>query len=88
MKSDDYLQKEYNMLSQRLTTEEELEAYKILQQELVEEILNDVLVLIDGYGELDDSIDLIDRETNQSLRAGGELHDGFMTFLYEDEQEE
>ncbi|MEH7439330.1 hypothetical protein V7182_17800 [Neobacillus drentensis] len=41
--------------------------------------------LIDGYGSLKYAVDLIDKETKQSLRAKIELHDGFMNYIYENE---
>jgi hypothetical protein len=37
--------------------------------------------MIDGYGDLEYEVDLIDRKTKQPIRSGTELHDGFATYL-------
>jgi len=41
--------------------------------------------LIDGYGSLKHAVDLIDKETKQSLREKIEQHDSFMKYIYENE---
>ncbi|WP_316569394.1 hypothetical protein [Neobacillus sp. YIM B06451] len=61
---------------------------KEAQNEIIEAVLYSVMEMIDGYNDnLTFSLDLIDKDTKQSLKEGIELHDQFMNYLYEAEKE-
>ncbi|QYR22716.1 histidine kinase [Paenibacillus sp. sptzw28] len=75
----------YKLLQEKLKSEDDLNAISIIQNELVEAVIYRIMELIDGYSDLKYSVDLIDKDTKKSLREVGELHDGFMNYLYEHE---
>lgn len=77
----------YKFLQEKLKSEDDLNAITVIQNELVETVIYRIMELIDGYGDLNYPVDLIDKDTNKSLRDVGELHDGFMNYLYEHEGE-
>ncbi|WP_291582327.1 hypothetical protein [Clostridium sp. UBA6640] len=56
-----------------------------LMKDLVVDVIADLMVLIDGYGQLSYKLDLINRETKSSIRNGIELHDKVMEFIYYNE---
>lgn len=82
------LKEEYELLHKKLSTDEEVRAFSKVQNEVVETVIYRMMEMIDGYGTLPYSVDLIDLEKNESLRKCGELHDGFMNYLYEHEDQE
>jgi hypothetical protein len=82
------LKDEYKLLQSKLNSEEEIKAFTKVQNEVVESVIYRIMEMIDGYGSLAYSVDLIDKEKNESLRKSGELHDGFMNYLYESEKQE
>ncbi|MDN7240974.1 histidine kinase [Planococcus sp. N028] len=82
------LVEEYELLHRKLNSEEDKKAFSKVQNEVVETVIYRVMEMIDGYGSLPFSVDLIDKEKNESLRKSGELHDGFMNHLYENEKQE
>lgn len=58
------------------------------QNDLITSVLYSVMELIDGYNDdLPFPIDLLDKETNQSLKGDTELHDNFMNYIYEVEKD-
>jgi hypothetical protein len=58
------------------------------QNEIIESVLYSVMELIDGYNEnINFPIDLIEKDTGQSLKGDIQLHDKFMDFLNEVENE-
>lgn len=81
------LESEYKHLQSKMFSKEDLECVKRVQNELVEEVIENIMVLIDGYGDLDFTLDLIDRDSKESLRENIELHDAFMDYIAEKEQE-
>ncbi len=82
------LKEEYKLLHSKLNSNEEIKAFSKVQNEVVEIVIYRIMEMIDGYGSLPYSVDLIDKEKNESLRKSGELHDGFMNYLYENEKQE
>lgn len=79
--------KAFKFLQEKLNSEEDLNAITVIHNELVETVIYSIMELIDGYGDLKYQVDLIDKDNNKSLRDVGELHDGFMSYLYEHEGE-
>lgn len=77
----------YRYLRNKLNSEEDLEALTVIQNEVIEEVVYRIMEMIDGYGNLNFEIDIIDRETNQSLRDGIQLHDKFMDYSYYENQD-
>ena len=75
----------YKLLRNKFSSEEDLEAITVIQNELVKTVIYHIMEMIDGYGGLSFEVDLIDKETKQSLRDGIEFHDKFMDYLYENE---
>lgn len=58
------------------------------QNEIIESVLYSVLELIDGYSDnISFPIDLIDKATGQSLKGGVQLHDKFIDYLNEVEDD-
>ncbi|MFC4323297.1 hypothetical protein [Litchfieldia salsa] len=54
------------------------------QNEIIESVLYSVMELIDGYNDdLGFAVDLIEKDTGQSLKGNIELHDKFMDYLNE-----
>ncbi|WP_088103073.1 hypothetical protein [Halalkalibacter urbisdiaboli] len=54
------------------------------QNEIIESVLYSVMELIDGYNDnLSFPIDLIEKDSGQSLKGDTELHDKFMDYLNE-----
>lgn len=80
------LEEEYKSLQSKLNSEEEIKAFLKVQNEVVETAIYRIMEMIDGYGTLQYPIDLVDKENRVSLREAGELHDGFMNYLYEHEE--
>jgi hypothetical protein len=76
------LKNEISLLQKKIRTDEEVEALKRIQSDIIENVILDILTMIDGYGNLEYEVDLVDRKTKQPIRSGTELHDGFATYLY------
>jgi len=58
------------------------------QNEIIETVIYEILELIDGYNaDIGFSLDLIKKGTGQSLKGNTELHDKFMDYLSEVENE-
>jgi hypothetical protein len=76
------LKNEISLLQKKIKTDEEVEALKRIQSDIIENVILDILTMIDGYGNLEYEVDLVDRKTKQPIRNGTELHDGFATYLY------
>ena len=72
-----------------INTIEKQEIFKQLQLEILGETIYRVMELIDGYDDgLKYEIDIIDKETKQSLRDGIQFHDAFMNYIYENEEDD
>lgn len=82
------LKEEYMLLQSKLNSEEVIKAFYKIQNEVVETVIYRIMEMIDGYGTLPYSVDLVDKENKNSLREAGELHDGFMNYLYENEDQD
>ncbi|MEG0641854.1 MAG: hypothetical protein RR515_04580 [Clostridium sp.] len=83
--NETHLKSEYEHLQSKMLSEKDIECVKRIQNELVEAVIENIMVLIDGYGDLDFTLDLIDRDSNESLRENIELHDAFMTYIENEE---
>ncbi len=58
------------------------------QNEIIESVLYSIMELIDGYNdELSFPIDLIEKDTGKSLKGDIELHDKFIDYLNEVEND-
>jgi hypothetical protein len=68
----------------KLESEVEKLNIKEQQNEIIESVIYSILEMIDGYDDnLNFNLDLIDKETNMSLKAGIELHDKFIDYITE-----
>lgn len=72
--------KEFEYLENKIDINE-IEALKKIQNELIEMVIYQIIELVDGYGKIDFKLDLVDRETGESVRGKIELHDKFMDYL-------
>jgi hypothetical protein len=75
------LKNEISLIQNKIKTNEEIEALKKIQSDIIEDVIIDILTMIDGYGDLEYEVDLVDRKTKQPIRNGNELHDGFASYL-------
>lgn len=55
--------------------------FKNILYDITFETICDVMTLIDGYGNDNVQLDLIDRKSGESLRTGIELHDKCVDYL-------
>lgn len=81
------LKKEYTLLKQKLTTDEEITAFRNVQNELVETVIYRIMEMIDGYGDLPYEVDLIIKDS-ESLKGNIQLHDQFINYVSSEEKEE
>jgi hypothetical protein len=81
------LEKEYKYLQSKLTTDEEIKYFKKIQNEIIGTVIYQIMELIDGYGDLEFEVDIINKGTKRSLRKDIELHDSFMNYLIEYEKD-
>jgi hypothetical protein len=75
------LKNEISLIQNKIKTGEEIEALKRIQSDIIDDVILDILTMIDGYGNLEYEVDLVDRKTKEPIRIGTELHDGFATYL-------
>lgn len=80
---------EYKILQAKLISQEELNAYYKIQNEIIQGVIHSILVMIDGGDELADKylIDIVDRETRESLQKETVLHEEFYGYLLDIEEE-
>lgn len=80
---------EYKILQTKLISQEELYAYCKVQNEIIQGVIHSILVMINGGDELADKylIDLVDRETRESLQKETALHEEFIGYLLDTEEE-
>ncbi|WP_440970756.1 histidine kinase [Peribacillus frigoritolerans] len=80
---------EYKILKTKLLSQEELNAYRKVQNEIIQGAIHSFLVMIDGGDELADKylIDIVDRETRESLQKETALHEEFISYLLDIEEE-
>jgi hypothetical protein len=81
------LKREYKHLQTKLNTEEAIASFKKIQNEIIEAVMYEFMELIDGYKNLDYKLDLIDKQTKESIKKNIQLHDCFMDYLAEVEED-
>ncbi|WP_419958305.1 histidine kinase [Psychrobacillus psychrotolerans] len=76
------------IMQQKLSSREELEAYRKVVNNVIEGVMHSILVMIDGGNELADKflVDLIDRDTKESLQEDIALHEEFYGYLLDKEE--
>lgn len=76
------------IMQQKLSSREELEAYRKVVNNVIEGVMHSILVMIDGGDELADKflVDLIDRDTKESLQEDIALHEEFYGYLLDKEE--
>jgi hypothetical protein len=70
------LKNEISLIQNKINTGEEIEALKRIHSDIIDDVILDILTMIDGYGNLEYEVDLVDRKTKQPIRSGTELLDG------------
>lgn len=80
-------EEDYLRLQDVLESEENKQAYKRVLDETIKDVIHSILVMLDGGDELTDSfsIDLINMNTNKSLKDGLSLHEEFFSYLLDKE---
>lgn len=76
-----------DILMSKINSEIDIDNYKYskleeLIKDSVVDVIADLMVLIDGYGQLSYKLDLINRNTKNSICKGIELHDKVMDYIY------
>ncbi|WP_088069970.1 hypothetical protein [Gottfriedia luciferensis] len=82
------LNKEYMLLKQKLTSEEDITAFRNVQNELAETVIYRIMEMIDGYGDLPYKVDLIDKDSNDSLKSNIQLHDQFINYISSEDNDD
>jgi hypothetical protein len=84
------IDEDYEVLRLALTTEEEKIAYKRIVNDLLETAIHSILVMFDGGTQLTDefNIDIINADTKKSLLEKVALHEEFIGYLLDVEEEE
>ena len=74
---------DFRLLQTKLSTAQEQEAFKRVQDEIIRGVLHSTLVMLDGGDALADKmrIDIIDKSTNESLKNDIALHEEFVSYL-------
>lgn len=82
------LKHDYLLLQKKISTEEELDAFKKIINETIDGVIHSILVMIDGGSDLADifKLDLIDRETGESLTEKIASHEEFFSYLLDVEE--
>lgn len=80
---------EYQKIQLLLKSEEDKKAYEKVLNEVIQGVLHSVLVMIDGGDDLADqyTVDLVIKGNNQSLKENGALHEDFIDYLMDVEEE-
>lgn len=52
-----------------------------IQAELIEEVMCSILEMLDGYSNLGFELDVIDKQTGESIKNGIQLHDRYRDFI-------
>lgn len=71
--------KEYKKLGEIINTEEQINEFRMIQNEFANEIIYRILESLDGYGSLEFEVGLIDKETKEIISKETQLHDRFAT---------
>ena len=79
---------EYKILQTRITSQEEINAFHNIQNDIIQGVIHSILVMIDGGNELADHflVDLVDRDTKESLQEDIALHEEFIGYLCDIEE--
>lgn len=82
-------EEEYQFLANKISSDKELLAFRKIQNELIEGVIHSILVMVDGGDDLANKflLDLIDRETKESLQDDIALHEEFIGYLIDVEGE-
>ena len=80
-------EEDYVHLQDVLIAEKDKTAYKRILDETIKGAIHSILVMVDGGDELTDnfSIDLVNADTNTSLKEGIALHEEFISYLLDKE---
>ncbi|MEJ9219373.1 hypothetical protein P4H46_14415 [Paenibacillus glucanolyticus] len=60
------------------------ETFRQIQSELIEEVIYSILEMLDGYKNLGFDIDIVDKQTGESIINGLQLHDKYRDFINEE----
>ncbi|CAN7726606.1 hypothetical protein [Paenibacillus sp. LjRoot56] len=75
---------EYKLLGDSIDTHSKRELFKSFQLEIIDETIYRIMELIDGYDDgFKYELDLIDKESKESIKDGIQFHDKFMDYTYE-----
>lgn len=81
---------QYIILGEALCDEKKQEAYRKVINDVVEGVMHSMMVMFDGGSALSDefSIDVINSETGESLLSYSALHEEFIDYIMDAEEEE
>ncbi len=69
--------KEYESIGEVINEEK----FNHIQAELIEEVMYSILEMLDGYSNLGFDLDVIDKQTGESIKNGIQLHDRYRDFI-------
>ncbi|WP_019636533.1 hypothetical protein [Paenibacillus fonticola] len=69
---------EYIRLGSLLHSNKDKQSFREIQVELIDEVIYRILEMLDGYGGLTFEIEMMDKDTRQSITEGIQLHDKYM----------
>lgn len=69
--------KEYESIGEVINEEKFIH----IQAELIEEVMYSILEMLDGYSNLGFDLDVIDKQTGESIKNGIQLHDRYRNFI-------
>ncbi|MCG7377248.1 hypothetical protein MH215_09600 [Paenibacillus sp. ACRSA] len=70
-------EKEYKTIGEVINPDK----FKDIQSELIEEVMYSILEMLDGYSDLDFELDVVDKQTGESIKNGIQLHDKYRDFV-------
>ncbi|OWR28932.1 hypothetical protein CDO73_17135 [Saccharibacillus sp. O23] len=71
--------KEYESIGKVISPDK----FKDIQTELIEEVMYSILEMLDGYSDLGFDLDVVDKQTGESIKNGVQLHDRYRDFVDE-----
>lgn len=69
--------KEYENIGEVINSDK----FNHIQAELIEEVMYSILEMFDGYSNLGFDLDVIDKQTGESIKNGIQLHDRYREFI-------
>ncbi|MDQ0193258.1 hypothetical protein [Paenibacillus wynnii] len=69
--------KEYEKIGGAINSDK----FSHIQSELIEEVIYSILEMLDGYRNLGFDIDIVDKQTGESIINGLQLHDKYRDFI-------